>query len=50
MSREGLRLERLDYPGCLSVEYFDIPEHGLALDDPIMWSTDLARQVRSLFG
>jgi sugar phosphate isomerase/epimerase len=43
------RLDRLNYPGCLSIEYFDIPEKGLPLNDPILWSSDLARTVRSLF-
>jgi sugar phosphate isomerase/epimerase len=43
------RLDHLDYEGDLSVEYFDLPEHGLGLEDPISWSTDLAQTVRSLF-
>jgi sugar phosphate isomerase/epimerase len=43
------RLERLNYQGLLSVEYFDIPEHGFGLEDPILWSLDLAHRMRSLF-
>jgi sugar phosphate isomerase/epimerase len=35
------RLDDLAYEGCLSVEYFDLPEHGWGLDDPVAWATDL---------
>jgi sugar phosphate isomerase/epimerase len=42
------RLDDLDYQGCLSVEYFDIPEQGWGLDDPITWAVDLQRHVRAL--
>jgi sugar phosphate isomerase/epimerase len=41
------RLELRDYRGVLSVEYFDLPEHGWPLDDPEGWAHDLrARLVR----
>jgi sugar phosphate isomerase/epimerase len=42
------RLDALGYEGCLSVEYFDLPEHGWPLADPQAWATDLARTVRAL--
>jgi sugar phosphate isomerase/epimerase len=42
------RLEELDYRGCLSVEYFDIPDHGWPLDDPVTWAADLRAHVASL--
>lgn len=42
------RLDDLDYQGCLSVEYFDIPEQGWGLDDPVAWAVDLQREVRAL--
>jgi sugar phosphate isomerase/epimerase len=42
------RLDELDYRGVLSVEYFDLPEHGWPLDDPVTWACDLARHVRAL--
>ncbi len=42
------RLDRIGYPGKLSVEYFDLPEYGWPLDDPVGWSVDLARVVRAL--
>ena len=42
------RLDALGYRGKVSVEYFDIPEAGLALDDPLGWSVDLATRVRPL--
>ena len=35
------RLDALDYRGKVSVEYFDLPEHGWALDDPRRWACDL---------
>ena len=28
-------LERLDYPGLMSVEYFDLPDMRMPLDDPV---------------
>ncbi|MDQ1435129.1 MAG: Xylose isomerase-like barrel [Actinomycetota bacterium] len=39
-------LERLDYRGKLSVEYFDLPDNGWALDDPVQWACDLAARLR----
>ena len=43
-------LESLDargYDGRLSVEYFDLPEQGWALDDPRSWARDLAESLRA---
>ena len=42
------RLDELAYTGCLSVEYFDLPEHGWGLDDPVAWATDLRAQLLAL--
>lgn len=42
------RLEALDYRGRLSIEYFDLPEYGWPLADPLAWAGDLAQHVRSL--
>jgi sugar phosphate isomerase/epimerase len=39
------RLEALDYRGRCSVEYFDLPEHGWGLADPVAWANDLAEQL-----
>jgi sugar phosphate isomerase/epimerase len=36
------------YEGLFSVEYFDLPDMGLPLEDPVTWSVDLARRVRPL--
>lgn len=41
-------LDRLNYGGLLSVEYFDLPDFGWPLDDPVGWSCDLAAHVRAL--
>jgi hypothetical protein len=41
-------LERLDYPGLLSIEYFDLPDMGLPLDDPVGHAVALRDQVRPL--
>jgi sugar phosphate isomerase/epimerase len=41
-------LEALEYPGLLSVEYFDLPEFGFPLDDPVGCSVALAEQIRPL--
>jgi sugar phosphate isomerase/epimerase len=41
------RLDQLDYPGKLSVEYFDLPEHGWPLADPEAWARDLAAFLRA---
>ena len=40
-------LDRLDYRGKLSVEYFDLPENGWPLDDPVRWACDLAARLRA---
>ena len=42
------RLEALGYPGRLSVEYFDLPEYGWRLDDPLAWTLALAEHIRAL--
>ncbi len=42
------RLDDLGYHGCLSVEYFDLPEHGWPLDEPVGYAVDLAAKVRPL--
>jgi hypothetical protein len=44
------RLDDLDYRGKLSIEYFNLPEHGWPLDDPVGWATDLAAHLRPLLG
>ena len=41
-------LERLDYPGLLSVEYFNLPDYGWPLDDPVGHAVALASHVRAL--
>ena len=42
------RLDELGYQGKLSIEYFNLPEHGWPLDDPIAWAVDLRAHVLSL--
>jgi sugar phosphate isomerase/epimerase len=42
------RLERLDYRGCLSVEYFDLPDRDWPLDDPVAWAVDLREHLLGL--
>ena len=44
------RLDELGYQGKLSIEYFNLPEHGWPLDDPVGWATDLAAHLRPLLG
>ncbi len=39
-------LERLDYRGKISVEYFDLPHNGWPLADPEQWARDLAARLR----
>jgi sugar phosphate isomerase/epimerase len=39
-------LERLDYRGKISVEYFDLPDNGWPLEDPEQWARDLAARLR----
>jgi sugar phosphate isomerase/epimerase len=41
------RLDAIEYRGRLSVEYFDLPEHGWGLEDPRAWALDLAAHVRA---
>ena len=41
-------LDRLEYRGKLSVEYFDLPDQGWPLGDPRAWALDLAAHVRTL--
>ena len=38
-------LERLDYPGLMSVEYFDLPDMRMPLDDPVGHAVALAAHV-----
>ncbi|HTD49984.1 MAG TPA: TIM barrel protein [Acidimicrobiia bacterium] len=42
------RLDRLDYQGRLSVEYFDLPDNGWPLTDPEGWAADLAARLRTM--
>ena len=42
------RLRDLDYRGRLSIEYFDLPEMGWPLEDPLGHALALADQVRAL--
>jgi len=42
------RLDDLDYRGALSIEYFDLPDLGWPLDDPVAWAVDLQHRVRAL--
>jgi hypothetical protein len=42
------RLDELDYRGLLSVEYFDLPDYGWPLDDPVGHCVALADHVRPL--
>jgi len=41
-------LDRLDYPGLVSIEYFDLPDYGWPLDDPVGHAVALAAHVRAL--
>jgi len=41
-------LDRLDYPGTISIEYFDLADMGWPLDDPVGHSVALAAHVRAL--
>ena len=43
------RLDELDYRGLMSVEYFNLPDYGWPLDDPVGHAVALAAHVRSLF-
>lgn len=42
------RLDRMDYPGLVSVEYFDLPAYGWPLDDPLAHAVALAEYLRAL--
>jgi sugar phosphate isomerase/epimerase len=42
------RLDALDYRGKISIEYFDLPELGWPLADPVQWARDLAARVGAL--
>jgi D-psicose/D-tagatose/L-ribulose 3-epimerase len=42
------RLDDLEYKGCLSVEYFDLPEHGWGLEHPIEWAVALKAHLEPL--
>jgi len=42
------RLDQLGFDGMISIEYFDLPDLGLALEDPIGWSVALAGRVDPL--
>jgi sugar phosphate isomerase/epimerase len=42
------RLDAVGYAGRLSVEYFDLPEYGWPLDDPVGHAVALAAHVRAL--
>ena len=41
-------LERLHYSGLISIEYFNLPDYGWPLDDPVGHSVSLAEHVRRL--
>ena len=41
-------LERLDYRGLLSVEYFDLPDYGWPLDDPVDHAIAMQAHIRAL--
>jgi sugar phosphate isomerase/epimerase len=40
----------IGYEGLFSVEYFDLPDLKLPLEDPVGWSVDLMHRVRPLIG
>ena len=41
---------RAGYPGCLSVEYFDLPGEGWPLDDPVGYAVALRERLLPLLG
>jgi sugar phosphate isomerase/epimerase len=41
------RLDELNYSGLMSVEYFDLPDYGWPLDDPVGHAVALAAHVRA---
>jgi len=42
------RLDEVDYGGVLSIEYFDLPEYGWPLDDPVAHAVALKELVRPM--
>ena len=44
------RLDAIEYPGKLSIEYFDFPDFDMPLEDPLSWAVDLDQRVRPLLG
>ncbi|HMD45734.1 MAG TPA: TIM barrel protein [Acidimicrobiales bacterium] len=44
------RLERLDYRGRLTIEYFDLPDYGWPLADPVGHAVALAESLAPLLG
>lgn len=44
------RLDEVAYPGCLSVEYFDLPGEGWPLDDPVGHAVALRERLLPLLG
>ena len=42
------RLDDLDFDGLVSVEYFNLPDLGWPLDDPVGYCVELAQFVRAL--
>jgi sugar phosphate isomerase/epimerase len=41
-------LDRIDYQGAVSIEYFDLADMGWPLDDPVGHCVELATHVRAL--
>ena len=41
-------LDRIDYQGAISIEYFDLADMGWPLDDPVGYCVALATHVRAL--
>jgi sugar phosphate isomerase/epimerase len=44
------RLDEVGYTGVLSVEYFDLPDEGWPLQDPVGCAVALAEQIRPMLG
>jgi sugar phosphate isomerase/epimerase len=42
------RLGEMGYEGVLSVEYFNLPEYGWPLEDPVGWAVDLRAHLLAL--
>ncbi|HEX4245703.1 MAG TPA: TIM barrel protein [Acidimicrobiales bacterium] len=42
------RLRQVDYHGLLTIEYFDLPDYGWPVDDPVGHAVALAQVVRPL--